>query len=130
MPSENIEKYEERVDLAADRYTSEKGHTFRQLAREFKVDHRAIWRRVNGILGKTAKIAPNRALNDIQEDTLLYWIHWLDNHGFSPNKAMIYAYANEIRKRDLPDAPDLSVKWTARFLQRQRDSGLIKVKIK
>jgi hypothetical protein len=43
---------------------------------------------------------------------------------------MIYAYANEIRKRDLPDAPDLSVKWTARFLRRQHGTGLTKVKIK
>jgi hypothetical protein len=80
MPSNTIINYEERVDLAAERYQNETGHTYRQLAKEFDVKHDVIWRRINGILGKTAQIPTNRALNDVQEDTLLYWIHWLDNH--------------------------------------------------
>jgi len=130
MPSKNTKIYEEKVDLAAERYQNETGYSVRQLAEEYNIGRESIRGRVNGTPGITAKIPTNRALNDIQEDTLLYWIHWLDNHGFSPNKAMIYAYANEIRRRDLPDAPDLSAKWTARFLERQRGTGLTKVKIK
>jgi Zn-dependent peptidase ImmA (M78 family) len=56
MPSKGILLYEERVDLAAERYQNESNQTIRQLAQEFNVGREAIRGRVNGIQGKTAQI--------------------------------------------------------------------------
>ncbi len=79
---------------------------------------------------QTAKTPTNKALNPIQEDTLLYWIKFLDNHGFSPTKPMVVAHVNDIRRRDQPGIPDLSKKWVARWLKAQRKNGLIIKKMK
>jgi len=68
---------------------------------------------------KTAKKPTNKGLNLIQEDTLLYWIKFLDNTGFSPTKPMVVAYTNEIRRRDQPGIPVLSRKWAARWFKAQ-----------
>ena len=75
MPSKETILYEERVELAAECYTTETGRTHRQLAKEYNVGRDAIRRRMHGISGKIAKKPTNRALNNIQEDTLLYWIY-------------------------------------------------------
>ena len=78
----------------------------------------------------TAKKPTNKALNPIQEDTLLWWIKWLDDTGFSPTKPMVVAYANEIRMRDEPGIPVLSRKWAARWFKAQRKNGLVIKKTK
>ena len=44
--------------------------------------------------------------------------------------SMVVSYANEIRRRDRPGAPDISVKWGARWLTAQQANGLFIKKIK
>ena len=69
---------------------------------------------LKGMPALTAKKPTNKGLNPIQEDTLLYWIKFLDDTGFSPTKPMVIAYANEIRMRDAPGIRALSRRWAAR----------------
>ena len=78
----------------------------------------------------TVKKPTNKGLNLIQEDTLLWWIKWLDNTGFSPMKPMVVRYANEIRMRDEPSIPVLSKNWAARWFKAQRKNGLVIKKTK
>ncbi len=85
---------------------------------------------LKGMPALTAKKPTNKGLNLIQEDTLLYWIKFLDDTGFSPTKPMVIAYANEIRMRDAPGIRALSRRWAARWFKAQRKNGLIIKKTK
>jgi hypothetical protein len=61
---------------------------------------------------------------------LKYWIKRLNNYNLSPTKEIVVKYANAIRKRDNPNAKDLSVKWAPRWIKEQRIDGLFEDKQK
>jgi hypothetical protein len=130
MPQNSTINYEKRIEEAAQAYNTRQFSSIRAAAREFDVDHTTLTNRLQGKPPRTAKIPTNKALNPIQEDTLLYWIKFLDNAGFPPTKSMVVSYANEIRKREQPGIRNLSVKWGARWLTAQQKKGLFIRKIK
>ncbi len=110
MPRKSTLDYKTRVAAAAQAYNLGQFSLIRAAARKFDVSYDTVTARLNGRPPRTAKTPNNKALNPIQEDTLLYWLKFLDNHGFPATKSMVVAYANEIRRRDLPRIPNLSVK--------------------
>lgn len=130
MPLKSTLDYEKRVVEAAQAYDSGQFSSIRAAARKFGVSRDTLSARLDGRLPRTAKIPNNKALNPIQEDTLLYWIKFLDNAGFPATKSMVVSYANEIRRRDQPGVPDLSAKWGARWLTAQQNNGLFVKKMK
>ena len=130
MPRNSTLDYEQRVAKAVEAYRSGQFSSIRAAALEFDVVRRTVSNRLKGMPPLTAKKPTNKGLNPIQEDTLLWWIKWLDDTGFSPTKPMVVRYANEIRMRDEPGIPVLSRKWAARWFKAQRKNGLVIKKTK
>ena len=120
MPRKTTVEAERRVEGAAQDFREGKYRSIRAAAAAHAVSYSTLHGRLNGAQPKTAKIPTNKALNKVQEDVLLRWIRFLDNHGFSPTKRMVVAFANEIRQRDDSAAKLLSRKWAARWLKAQR----------
>src|SRR6266480_6801984 len=130
MPRKSTLNYERRVAEAVKAYNLGQFSSIAAAAREFRVVRRTLSDRLHGKPPLTAKKPTNKGLNPIQEDTLLWWIKFLDDTGFSPTKPMVVAYANEIRMRDEPGIPVLSRKWAARWFKAQRKIGLVIKKTK
>ena len=130
MPRKSTLDYERRVTEAVQAYRSGQFSSIRAAALEFDVIPNTVLNQLKGMPALTAKKPTNKGLNLIQEDTLLYWIKFLDDTGFSPTKPMVIAYANEIRMRDAPGIRALSRRWAARWFKAQRKNGLIIKKTK
>jgi hypothetical protein len=130
MPLNSTLDYERRVAEAAQAFNLGQFRSIAAAARKFGVERKTVLTRLNSVPPRTAKTPNNKALNPIQEDTLLYWIKFLDNSGFLSTKSMVVSYANEIRRRDQPGISDLSVKWGARWLTAQQTNGLFIKKTK
>ena len=71
MPLQSTLDYEKRVTEAAQAYNSGQFSSIRVAAREFGVSHTTVTSRLDGRPPRTAKIPNNKALNPIQEDTLV-----------------------------------------------------------
>ena len=130
MPRKSTLDYEKRVAAAAQAYNLGQFSSISAAAQKFDVSRHTLSARLNSRPPRTAKTPNNKALNPIQEDTLLYWVKFLDNAGFPATKTKVVAYANEIRRRDLPGVRNLSEKWGTRWLKAQQKNGLFIKKIK
>jgi hypothetical protein len=100
MAKKDTVAHEKRIEDAIEAFIQGEHALIRAAAKEYKVSHSTLSRRIRGRKSRTARIPVNKGLTHIQEGVLLEWIKYLNDHGFSPTKNMVVAYANKLRTRE------------------------------
>ena len=99
MP-ENYKEIEDRISEALHAYHDRNEPKIAPLSREFRVPYQRLRARIQGRKSRSTRRAPNKCLDNSQEQALISWIGILDNAGCAPTPQDIKGCVNDILARN------------------------------
>jgi hypothetical protein len=88
--SDNV-KTEERIQEACIQASTQGNVNIAALARQYNVPMSHLRARVSGRVSRYGRIAPNRALTEVQDDALCHYLDTLDQFGLSATQPTLRA---------------------------------------
>ncbi|EED18843.1 ferric reductase transmembrane component 5 precursor, putative [Talaromyces stipitatus ATCC 10500] len=114
-------KQDEHHNKALELYTQIPKQKITQLARQFDVPCKRLWRRVQGSASQLNRRPAHKQLSDDQEHTIFIWLSDLDDRGLPPTIGTIKNYAEKVLQNMNPDADhplQLGDRWVYSFIKR------------